>query len=126
VAIEEHAVEVFWQRGPRIGGFDRGSARMRALSLSPDGKKIAFIETKAGRSSLVLTGVLGGPTGTIFSGAGAFTNVFWSPDGRWLVLNWTSADQWLFIRTPVKKLVAVSNIRANFGDDTNVRGWCCP
>jgi hypothetical protein len=126
IAVERHAVEVFWQRGPRIGGLDRGPARVVAASISPNGKSIAFIETQGDRSTLQLTGVLGGPTGPVFSGAGSFTNVIWSPDGRWLLLDWSGADQWLFIRTPVKKLVAVSNIRVNFGQEPTLAGWCCP
>ena len=95
-------------------------------SISPNGKSIAFIETEGTRSTLQLTGVLGGPTGPVFSGAGSFTKVIWSPDGRWLLLDWSSADQWLFIRSPVKKLVAVSNIRVNFGQEASIAGWCCP
>ena len=126
VAVERNAVEVFGQRGPRIGGLDRGAARVVDASISPNGKSIAFIETEGTRSTLQLTGVLGGPTGPVFSGAGTFTKVIWSPDGRWLLLDWSSADQWLFIRRPVKKLVAVSNIRANFGEEPSLAGWCCP
>lgn len=126
IAVEKHAVEIFWQRGPRIGGLDRGAARVVAGSISPNGKNIAFIERQGDSSTLQLTGVLGGPTGPVFSGAGNFTKVIWSPDGRWLLLDWSSADQWLFIRTPVKKLVAVSNIRMNFGQDSTLAGWCCP
>lgn len=126
IAVEEHAVEVFGRRGPRVGGLDRGAARVVAASISPNGKSIAFIETRGNRSTLQLTGVLGGPTRPVFSGAGSFTKVVWSPDGRWLLLDWRSADQWLFIRTPVKKLVAVSNIRVNFGQEPTLAGWCCP
>ena len=126
VAVETHAVEVFGRRGPRIGGLDRWPARVTAASISPNGKRIAFVETRRGRSTLQLTGVLGGPTGPLFSGAGTFTNVVWSPDGRWLLLDWASANQWLFIRLPVKKIAAVSNIRANFGETPSLAGWCCP
>ena len=126
VAVERNAVEVFGRRGPRIGGLDRGAARVVDASISPNGKSIAFIETEGSRSTLQLTGVLGGPTGPVFSGAGTFTKVIWSPDGRWLLLDWSSADQWLFIRRPVKKLVAVSNIRVNFGQEAGIAGWCCP
>ena len=125
IAVEPHAVEVFSQRGPRIGGLDRGIAQVSAAAISPNGKRIAFVETRGGRSTLQLTGVLGGPTGPIFAGAGTFANIGWSPDGRWLLLDWRSADQWLFIHSPVKKVLAVSNIRANFGADSRIAGWCC-
>jgi Tol biopolymer transport system component len=97
-----------------------------AAAISPNGKRIAFVETRGGRSTLQLTRVPGGPTGPIFGGAGTFANVDWSPDGRWLLLDWSSADQWLFIHSPVKKVLAVSNIRANFGADSRIAGWCCP
>jgi hypothetical protein len=126
VAVEDHALEVFGQRGPVIRHLDRGAAQVVTASISPTGKSIAFVESEGLRSSLQLTGVLGGPTGPVFSGRGRFTNVLWSPDGRWLLLDWDSADQWLFIRTPLKKLFAVSNIRANFGADAGLVGWCCP
>ena len=126
IAVEAHAIEVFWERGPRIGGLGRGIAQVSAAAISPNGRNIAFVETRGGRSTLQLTGVLGGPTGPIFGGAGTFANVGWSPDGRWLLLDWSSADQWLFIHSPVKKILAVSNIRANFGTDPRIAGWCCP
>jgi len=63
----------------------------------------------------------------IFAGAGTFGAVSWSPTGRWLILDWDSADQWLFIRSAaVRKLVAVSDIEENFGLDASPTGWCCP
>jgi hypothetical protein len=125
VGREAGELEVFSPRGPSSGGLQT-SAQIRAVSIARDSTRIAFVETEGTRSSLWLTGVLGGPTERVFSGTGDFTNVEWSPDGRWLLLNWAGADQWLFIRTPLKKLIAVSNIRTNFGDGTTLRGWCCP
>ncbi len=124
LAVEPHALEVFAQRGPVIRQLDRGAAQVVAAAIS--GQSLAFVETEGLRSSLNLTGVLGGPTGPVFSGRGRFKKILWSPDGRWLLLDWESADQWLFIRTPLKKLFAVSNIRANFGADPALAGWCCP
>ena len=52
--------------------------------------------------------------------------VAWSPNGHWLLLNWTSADQWLFIRSAtVRKVDAVSHITASFGPHARIAGWCC-
>ncbi|HWJ32357.1 MAG TPA: hypothetical protein VNR59_08460 [Gaiellaceae bacterium] len=126
VAVEPHELEVFWQRGPRIGGIHLGTSRAMAAAVSPDGKRYAFVETRAGRSTVHLTGILGGPTLRVFTGAGTFAGVTWSPDGRWLLLDWPTPDQWLFIRTPLRKFVAVSNVRANFGPAALPAGWCCP
>jgi hypothetical protein len=62
----------------------------------------------------------------LFTGFGAFGDLAWSPDGRWLLLDWIGADQWLFIRTRgMPKIVAVSNIRAQFGPAPHVLDWCC-
>jgi hypothetical protein len=50
-----------------------------------------------------------------FSGSGTFTPVVASPDGRWLVVGWRDADQWLFVsaRGP-RRVRAVANIAAQF------------
>jgi WD40 repeat protein len=127
VAVGAHTVAVFGPRGGQSRRLDRGSARVAAASISPDGKSIAFVEREKGHSSLQLTGLDAGAPRELFRGAGAFTNAIWAPDGRWLLLDWQSADQWLFIRSvAVQKVVAVSNIRANFGGNAALAGWCCP
>jgi WD40-like Beta Propeller Repeat len=119
VAVGPHAIGIFAPRGPQLSRFDV-EGRIATASVSPDGSRIAFVEVRNKESTVQVDGQ------TIFKGAGAITNLAWSPDGRWLLLDWTSADQWLFIRRPVKKLIAVSNIRVNFGDESTLRGWCCP
>jgi WD40-like Beta Propeller Repeat len=62
------------------------------------------------------------------SGLGRFTDVAWSPDGRWLVLGWRDADQWLFIPARGGKPVAFADISAQFGGEgfPRIAGWCCP
>ncbi len=54
-------------------------------------------------------------------------------DGKWLLLGWESADQWLFIRSAdVDRVLSVPNVSAQFeggGQDEvgfpHVAGWCC-
>jgi WD40 repeat protein len=113
----------------RIDALGPGAAEVVDAALSPDGTKVAFVQEAGGRSTLWLYPRLR-PDATaarrIFSGAGRFDTVTWSPDGRWLLVGWRSADQWLFIRsTAVRKVVAVSNIAATFGPDASIAGWCC-
>ena len=70
----------------------------------------------------------------VFRGRGRFSDVAWSPNGRWLLLGWESADQWLFIRsTDVSKVEAVESLAAQFdpggsgtGEFPRIEGWCCP
>jgi hypothetical protein len=122
-----HVVAIFGARGGQFRRLDRGRASVVTASISPNGKSVAFVETEKGQSSLQLTGVTTGPTRQIFKGAGLFTNAIWAPNGRWVLLDWATADQWLFIRSPaVKKIVPISNIDANFGNGAMLAGWCCP
>jgi WD40-like Beta Propeller Repeat len=70
----------------------------------------------------------------VFRGRGRFSDVAWSPNGRWLLLGWASADQWLFIRsTDVSKVEAVESLAPHFdpggtgtGGFPRIEGWCCP
>jgi WD40 repeat protein len=97
-----------------------------SIAFAPHGHQLAVIQ--GGRLLLFDADRLSAPPRRIFSGAGRFGDVAWSPDGRWLVLSWPSADQVLFIRsTGVRRLVAYSNITEQFGGRAfpQLRGWCC-
>ena len=119
VAAGLHAVATFGRRGPQLNRL-QVAGRIAAASVSPDGKRLALVETRGGESTVSVD------RKTLFKGAGAIASLAWSPDGRWLLLDWQGADQWLFLRTPVKKVVAVSDIGANLGADASLAGWCCP
>jgi hypothetical protein len=58
--------------------------------------------------------------------------VHWSPDGRWLLVSWPRADQWVFIRVTGKpRIAAVSRIAQQFAAGRpahgfpRTEGWCC-
>jgi WD40 repeat protein len=62
----------------------------------------------------------------VFAGAGRFTGVAWSPDGRWLLVPWAAADQWVFVRVKGEhRIRAVSNVARQFGGFPRVETWCC-
>jgi len=129
-----HTIELFGSRGARVEPLGPGAAPVTAAAFSPDGHSIAFIQqvpVKQGHRSFLWLYARIRPDGTaagrVFAGAGAFGGVEWSPDGRWLLLDWDSADQWLFIRSAaVRRVAAVSNVTASFGRDARLVGWCCP
>jgi hypothetical protein len=112
-----------------------GGASFAAAAISPSGRDVAAVlTTRAGtRGELLSFGPREAPR-RLFSGLGRLDEVVYSPDGRWLLLTWRSADQWLFLN-PARpgRVVAVSDISAQFDPGATspvafprVAGWCCP
>ena len=108
--------------------------RFTSAAFAPGDHRIALVRSRAGRSELLIVegDVLRRQT-AVFEGAGRFSDVAWSPGGRWLLLGWVSADQWLFIRTAdVEKVSAISSLSLQFdpggtgaGHFPRIEGWCC-
>jgi Tol biopolymer transport system component len=107
------------------------AAPLLAAALSPNGRSVAFVQHARGRSTLWLVPELkpdASAARKVFEGAGVFTDLAWSPDGRWLLIAWREADQWLFVRSAgVRRVEAVSNVAEQFGGSfPRIAGWCCP
>jgi len=74
-----------------------------------------------------------GSSRQLFAGSGVFGELAWSPDGRWLLVDWRTADQWLFIRrSGPPKVVAVADISQQFPRPDGLLPellvldrWCC-
>jgi hypothetical protein len=97
-----------------------------AMALAPRGTAVALLLRRARRSEVVV--VDRGRVRRVFGGAGRFTDVVWSPNGRWLLVAWQDADQWLFIRSSrVREIGAVKNISRQFESERfpKIAGWCC-
>jgi WD40-like Beta Propeller Repeat len=88
-------------------------------------KAVVTYDALHDRSSVQLRGVV---TRTLFQGTGRIDGVALSPDGRWLLVAWRSADQWVFVRTSgPRRIRAVASISAVFHSTSfpRVTGWCC-
>lgn len=61
----------------------------------------------------------------LFMGAGPFESLAWSPDGRWLLVGWPAADQWVFVSSPGRRTRAVANLSEQFRSRSfpEVQGW---
>jgi len=63
----------------------------------------------------------------LFGGVGTFGDLAWSPNGRWLLVAWKDADQWVFVRSHrTPRIDAVANVSDQFGGTfPRIEGWCC-
>jgi hypothetical protein len=99
-----------------------------AGALSPDGRQLALLTD----GEVTVTDLLrpGAVHRRVFSGAG-LRQLMWSPDGRWLLVAWPAADQWVFIHaTGRPRIIAVSRIAEQLGLGLRhafpaFEGWCC-
>ena len=125
------SVRVFDARGRLPLDVGRGAAPVRAAALSPNGRAVAYVMRAAsGQSQLWIVPRLrpdGNAARRLFAGAGELGGLAWSPDGRWLLVTWADANQWLFIRADGRGIRAVSNIAEQFRSASfpRVQGWCC-
>jgi len=117
-------------RGVEARRFQAG--RVVTASWAPHGTRYALISYGAhdNRTAVTVEPILrrAGLAHTVFVGTGHIDGVNWSPDGRWLLLAWRSADQWVFARTSGGSHIrAVASISAQFHSRRFPRlaGWCC-
>jgi hypothetical protein len=106
-----------------------------AAAFRPGSGEIAYaVMSEAGEvSRVLLTASPRGGSRTVFNGRGPLMDLEWSPNGRWLLIGWPDADQWVFLRQPgVRKIVSVESVRREFdpggtgaGSFPRVTGWCC-
>jgi hypothetical protein len=111
--------------------------RAEHAAWAPRGRAgIALVRSDARttHSELVLVDAADGLRARLlFSRLGHFGAPAWSPTGRWLLLPWPDADQWLFLR-PQGGLqrTAVANIARQFAPGADRAAfprsaqWCCP
>jgi hypothetical protein len=103
------------------------SGQSRGPALSPDGRSLAAIRTTREGDQLSLR--RDGHTEVLFRARGRLTGPTWSPDGRWLLIGWPAADQWLFIDTQHRgRVVPFDRISEQFGGGgfPGVAGWILP
>jgi hypothetical protein len=107
-------------------------------SISPDGHELALV--RGGSSDEVVLANLANVKNVaspqpqlqrVLSEDG-LRQVDWSPDGRWLLVSWPRADQWVFVRVVGKpRIAAVSRIAQQFAVGRaahgfpHTEGWCC-
>jgi hypothetical protein len=99
----------------------KGSVDVDAAFI-PGSHRVAVIRSTHSASKILLLNA----RRNLFSGTGAFRQLAWSPDGRWLLVTWPTANQWVFVRDGhQRRIVGASRISAQFGGFPHVASWCC-
>jgi WD40 repeat protein len=107
------------------------SGTFRAAAFKPHAHVLALSVGYPRRGETKLVDVdRPGEARLLFAGPGRFGDLAWSPNGRWLLLDWPTADQWVFLHG--SRVHAVANIRAEFRRADDVvpslkfaDRWCC-
>jgi hypothetical protein len=89
------------------------SAELLAGAFRPGSHDLAVVVRLPRRSELRLVDVdHPGRAPLLLAGPGDFGDVAWSPNGRWLLVGWPAANQWVFLQGAHAH--AVANIRQQF------------
>ena len=103
--------DVLTRDGRPFTGFVAEEGRILAAAFRPGSHAVAYAHEIRGRTQALVDGE---PGGLVFSGPGRIDELAWSPDGRWLLLGWRAADQWLFVRPGARSVDAASDISGQF------------
>lgn len=126
LVLTVRALRVFDASGRLLVSDDQpaGTSNL-AATFVPGTRSVALVRGHGDQSDVVL---LPGRR-VLFRGTGVFEDIAASPNGRWLLVTWPTADQWVFVGlSGRRRLRAVASIRAQFGSRSfpRVEGWCCP
>jgi hypothetical protein len=115
-------LRVYDSRGRVVLQDDPSDATHDADAVFAPGTHRLVVIRVHGLASDVFTGRSGR---LLFRGSGVFRRLAFSPDGRWLLVTWPTANQWVFVRTKPRKIVGASRISAQFGGFPAATSWCC-
>jgi hypothetical protein len=129
VALRRLGLSVYRRDGQLLAGRAVPGV-LGSAAFAPRGRRLAMIRRLGDRSEVLLFDAdrLGKRPQRLFSGTGMLTDLAWSPDGRWLLIGWETADQWVFVRVAgARRIEAVANVSAQFRSSRfpTVEGWCC-
>jgi hypothetical protein len=122
LAFAPKALRVYDSNGRVVARDDPSDAtRDVDATFLPGTHEVAVLRLHGASTSLFMLS-----SGRNLFSAGALRQVVASPDGRWLLVTWPAADQWVFVRVAAPHTIrAYSQIRQQFGRRTfpEVSGW---
>jgi hypothetical protein len=122
LVFKPYATRVYDMRGKVVAQDDPSDATFdRDAAFVPGTHRVLAIRAAGGGSSVFR--FFDGRT--VFQGSGVFRQLVFSPDGRWLVITWPTANQWVFVRSHPRKIVGAARISNQFGGYPQIESWCC-
>ena len=124
LVLSPHHLRVYDERGRTVEQEDPAEGWPDVdAAFRPRTTEVAVARVHGSQSSAY---ILGGRTlGTV---TGVVRELEWAPNGRWLIVPWRTADQWILVRAGGRHIRAVSNVSEQFRSDSfpRIEGWCCP
>ena len=122
LVLARESLQVFAAGGRLVG--DEASERSPnvAAAFARDSAGVVVARRRGSESVVaeLATGRL------LFNGTGTFDGMKFSPYGRWLVISWPTADQWVFVGVAgPRRIRAVAGIAEQFRGRARIEGWCC-
>jgi hypothetical protein len=100
--VSSRAVRVLRLRDGTRAWIRRADAGRSYTGAAASGSRLALVSTAAGISRVEQMPLRGLTSATASPALpGAVASPVFSPDGRWLLVGWRVADEWLFLSTPV-------------------------
>jgi len=126
-----HRVIVLDARGRVKRTISSLGSLLTAVAFKPGTHSLAVVARSPARTELRLVDVdRPGRSRLLFAGPGVFGDIVWSPDASTLLVDWPTANQWIFLRGQKVHAVAVG---AEFPRHDDLRPrllvaqrWCCP
>jgi hypothetical protein len=122
LVFKPYATRVYDMRGRVVAQDDPSDATFDRDAAFVPGTHRALAIRAAGGSSQVFSLYDGR---SVFRGTGVFRQLAFSPDGRWLLITWPTANQWVFVRSHPRKIVGAARISNQFGGYPRIASWCC-
>ena len=126
----ERSIAVYDARGRRISRI-RMPGRQTVSTFVParSGHLVAVARRDHTVSEVALMG--GNRNDVLFRADGRFSRLRFSPSGRWLLVAWPLADQWVYLRpgtSGARQMQAAARVTRRFSGHgfPQLQGWCCP
>jgi hypothetical protein len=122
LVFKPYATRVYDARGKAVAQDDPSDATFDRDATFVSGTHRVLAVRAEGSGSNVFSFFNGR---SLLKGTGVFQQLATSPNGRWVLVTWPTANQWVFVRVKPRRIVGASRISGQFGGFPRTVSWCC-